>query len=221
MVGRPVGSRTRTWPSGSRSPRRRPGRTWAAAVRAHRHAPGAFTTPVKAVADLKVRGAALAVASSSARERLDRTLARGGLRVRRQRWPGTRSSTASRSPTCSCSPRERLGIGPPRCVVVEDSPPGSPPVAPRPCPRSPSAARRDRNDLAGSRRSRPTKSRAEDILRLLSRESRKLSVRDGIFSQPKVGRNDDFLLRGRRLVLQIRSRHGRGRHALSTGLGRT
>ena len=79
--------------------------------------------PSGARASCRRAGVPVAVASSSLRERLDRTLARAGLEFEITS-PATRWSTASRHPTCSSSPRSASGVDPSRCVVVEDSPPG-------------------------------------------------------------------------------------------------
>ena len=62
-----------------------------------------FEDALTAVAQLRERGVPVAVASSSVRERLDRTLAKAGWSSR-SRSPVTRSSTASPRRTCS-SPR--------------------------------------------------------------------------------------------------------------------
>jgi HAD superfamily hydrolase (TIGR01509 family) len=82
-----------------------------------------FADAVKCVADLRVRGIELAVASSSVRERLDRTLARAGLHFEVS-VAGDEVEHGKPAPDMFLVAAERLGIDPARCVVVEDSPPG-------------------------------------------------------------------------------------------------
>jgi HAD superfamily hydrolase (TIGR01509 family) len=82
-----------------------------------------FTDAVKCVADLQVRGVAIAVASSSVRERLDRTLARAGLHFEVS-VAGDEVVHGKPAPDLFLVAAERLGVDPARCVVVEDSPPG-------------------------------------------------------------------------------------------------
>jgi HAD superfamily hydrolase (TIGR01509 family) len=82
-----------------------------------------FSDAVTAVADLQVRGVAIAVASSSVRERLDRTLARAGL-VFEVSIAGDEVEHGKPAPDMFLAAAARLGVDPARCVVVEDSPPG-------------------------------------------------------------------------------------------------
>jgi HAD superfamily hydrolase (TIGR01509 family) len=82
-----------------------------------------FADAVKCVADLRVRGIALAVASSSVRERLDRTLARAGFAFEVS-VAGDEVEHGKPAPDLFLIAAERLGVAPARCVVVEDSPPG-------------------------------------------------------------------------------------------------
>ena len=82
-----------------------------------------FADAVAAVADLEVRGVALAVASSSLRERLDRTLARAGLDFA-VTIAGDEVEHGKPAPDMFLLAAERLGVDPSRCVVVEDSPAG-------------------------------------------------------------------------------------------------
>ena len=82
-----------------------------------------FADAVAAVADLEVRGVALAVASSSLRERLDRTLARAGLDFE-VTIAGDEVEHGKPAPDMFLLAAERLGVDPSRCVVVEDSPAG-------------------------------------------------------------------------------------------------
>src|SRR3954452_5822761 len=83
----------------------------------------AFADAVVAVADLQVRGVRLAVASSSGRERLDRTLARAGLAFDIS-IAGDEVAHGKPAPDMFLLAAERLQVDPSRCVVVEDSPPG-------------------------------------------------------------------------------------------------
>jgi HAD superfamily hydrolase (TIGR01509 family) len=82
-----------------------------------------FADAVKAVADLRVRGVPLAVASSSMRERLDRTLARGGFAFDVS-VAGDEVANGKPAPDMFLLAAARLGVQPRCCVVVEDSPPG-------------------------------------------------------------------------------------------------
>jgi HAD superfamily hydrolase (TIGR01509 family) len=82
-----------------------------------------FADAVKCVADLRVRGIAVGVASSSVRERLDRTLARAGLHFEVS-VAGDEVEHGKPAPDLFLVAAERLGVDPARCVVVEDSPPG-------------------------------------------------------------------------------------------------
>jgi HAD superfamily hydrolase (TIGR01509 family) len=82
-----------------------------------------FPDAVAAVADLQVRGVRVGVASSSVRERLDRTLARAGLAFD-VTVAGDEVEHGKPAPDMFLLAAERLGVDPARCVVVEDSPPG-------------------------------------------------------------------------------------------------
>ena len=82
-----------------------------------------FSDAVAAVADLQVRGVPLAVASSSVRERLDRTLARAGLAFDVS-IAGDEVEHGKPAPDMFLAAARRLDVDPSRCVVVEDSPPG-------------------------------------------------------------------------------------------------
>ncbi len=119
-------ARTRSSPSASRCPRRTVllpelNRVLFALIDERLEV---FDDAITAVAELRARGVPIAVASSSVRERLDRTLAHAGLRVRdhdrgrrgRARQAGAGHVPARRRAARRCRPR--------RCVVVEDSPPG-------------------------------------------------------------------------------------------------
>ena len=111
------------------------------AVRADRHAPASRSpTRLQAVADLRVRGVALAVASSSVRERLDRTLARAGLDVRRQRRRRrgrARQARAGHVPARRRAPRGRIRRAASSSRTRRRA---SPRAARRACRRSASAA---------------------------------------------------------------------------------
>jgi HAD superfamily hydrolase (TIGR01509 family) len=82
-----------------------------------------FSDAVTAVADLKVREVKVAVASSSVRERLDRTLARAGLEFDVS-IAGDEVEHGKPAPDMFLAAAERMNVDPSRCVVVEDSPPG-------------------------------------------------------------------------------------------------
>jgi HAD superfamily hydrolase (TIGR01509 family) len=83
----------------------------------------AFPDAVETLAELRAGGLAVAVASSSPRERLDRTLAHVGLA-----FPvsvaGDEIEHGKPAPDMFLLAAERLGMPPASCVVVEDSPPG-------------------------------------------------------------------------------------------------
>jgi HAD superfamily hydrolase (TIGR01549 family) len=83
----------------------------------------AFADAVGAVADLQVRGVRLAVASSSVRERLDRTLARAGLAFDIS-IAGDEVEHGKPAPDMFLRAAEAMGVDRRRCVVVEDSAPG-------------------------------------------------------------------------------------------------
>ena len=82
-----------------------------------------FPDAVEAAAALRERGVRLAVASSSPRERLDRTLARAGLA-----FPvtvaGDEVEHGKPAPDMFLKAAAELDVAPARCVVVEDSAPG-------------------------------------------------------------------------------------------------
>jgi HAD superfamily hydrolase (TIGR01509 family) len=82
-----------------------------------------FPDAVAAAEELRERGVRLAVASSSPRERLDRTLARAGLS-----FPvtvaGDEVEHGKPAPDMFLAAAARLETEPERCVVVEDSAPG-------------------------------------------------------------------------------------------------
>jgi beta-phosphoglucomutase-like phosphatase (HAD superfamily) len=80
-----------------------------------------FEDALTAVEALRARGVPVAVASSSVRERLDRTLARAGLRFEIS-IAGDEVEHGKPAPDMFLLAAERLGVE--RCVVIEDSPPG-------------------------------------------------------------------------------------------------
>jgi HAD superfamily hydrolase (TIGR01509 family) len=82
-----------------------------------------FGDAVGAVAELRARGVPIAVASSSVRERLDRTLARAGLAFEIT-IAGDEIEHGKPAPDMFLLAAARLGVEPAACVVVEDSPPG-------------------------------------------------------------------------------------------------
>jgi HAD superfamily hydrolase (TIGR01509 family) len=82
-----------------------------------------FDDALQAVKDLRQRGVAIAVASSSPRERLDRTLARARLQFEIT-IAGDEVERGKPAPDMFLLAAERLGVTPARCVVIEDSPPG-------------------------------------------------------------------------------------------------
>jgi HAD superfamily hydrolase (TIGR01509 family) len=82
-----------------------------------------FDDALTALEELRARGIPVAVASSSARERLDHTLARVGLRFD-VTIAGDEVENGKPAPDMFVFAAERLGLAPERCVVVEDSPPG-------------------------------------------------------------------------------------------------
>jgi HAD superfamily hydrolase (TIGR01509 family) len=82
-----------------------------------------FDDALKAVAELEARGVRIAVASSSVRERLDRTLARAGLRFEIT-IAGDEIEHPKPAPDMFLLAARRLELPPERCVVVEDSGPG-------------------------------------------------------------------------------------------------
>ncbi len=82
-----------------------------------------FDDALDAVAELRRQGVRIAVASSSPRERLDRTLARAGLEFAIT-IAGDEVEHGKPAPDMFLLAAERLGLEPERCVVIEDSPPG-------------------------------------------------------------------------------------------------
>jgi HAD superfamily hydrolase (TIGR01509 family) len=82
-----------------------------------------YPDALAAVAELRARGVPLAVASSSPRERLDRTLAHIGLAFAVS-VAGDEIEHGKPAPDMFLVAAERLGVAPERCVVVEDSGPG-------------------------------------------------------------------------------------------------
>jgi HAD superfamily hydrolase (TIGR01509 family) len=84
-----------------------------------------FDDAVEAARDLRARGVAVAVASSSPRERLHRTLARAGLLDAFDvTVAGDEVVHGKPAPDMFLVAAERLGAAPEDCIVVEDSPPG-------------------------------------------------------------------------------------------------
>ena len=82
-----------------------------------------FEDARQAVEELRARGIPLAVASSSPRERLDRTLAAGGYAFAIT-VAGDEVEHGKPAPDMFLLAAERLQVAPARCVVVEDSGPG-------------------------------------------------------------------------------------------------
>jgi HAD superfamily hydrolase (TIGR01509 family) len=82
-----------------------------------------FPDAVGAATELRARGVGLAVASSSPRERLDRTLARAGLSFA-VTVAGDEVEHGKPAPDMFLAAAARLEVAPERCVVVEDSGPG-------------------------------------------------------------------------------------------------
>jgi HAD superfamily hydrolase (TIGR01509 family) len=82
-----------------------------------------FADALEALAELRAREIPVAVASSSPRERLDRTLARVGLTFG-VTVAGDEIEHGKPAPDMFLEAARRLGVAPGRCVVVEDSPPG-------------------------------------------------------------------------------------------------
>ncbi|HWK25260.1 MAG TPA: HAD family phosphatase [Solirubrobacter sp.] len=80
-----------------------------------------FEDALEAVRELRERGVAVAVASSSVRERLDRTLARAGLAFEIT-LAGDEVEHGKPAPDMYLEAARRLGVE--RCVAVEDSAPG-------------------------------------------------------------------------------------------------
>ncbi|MGH2948194.1 MAG: HAD family hydrolase [Solirubrobacteraceae bacterium] len=84
-----------------------------------------FDDAVTAARDLRARGVPVAVASSSPRERLHRTLARAGLLDAFDvSIAGDEVEHGKPAPDMFLAAAERLGVEPAACVAIEDSPPG-------------------------------------------------------------------------------------------------
>jgi HAD superfamily hydrolase (TIGR01509 family) len=82
-----------------------------------------FPDAIAAVEELRARGVKIAVASSSVRERLDRTLARAGLCFE-VTIAGDEIEHPKPAPDMFLLAAQKLELPPERCVVVEDSGPG-------------------------------------------------------------------------------------------------
>ncbi|WP_053227492.1 HAD family hydrolase [Solirubrobacter soli] len=82
-----------------------------------------FADALEAVVELRSLGVPIAVASSSVRERLDRTLAHAGLTFA-VTIAGDEVEHGKPAPDMFLLAAERLALPPEACVVVEDSPPG-------------------------------------------------------------------------------------------------
>ena len=82
-----------------------------------------FADAVTAVEELRAQGVRIAVASSSVRERLDRTLAHAGLSFE-VTIAGDEVEHGKPAPDMFLLAAARLGVRPGSCVVIEDSPPG-------------------------------------------------------------------------------------------------
>jgi HAD superfamily hydrolase (TIGR01509 family) len=84
-----------------------------------------FEDAVAAARELRARGVAVAVASSSARDRLQRTLSRAGLLDAFDAVvAGDEVARGKPAPDMFLLAAERLGVAPEACIVVEDSPAG-------------------------------------------------------------------------------------------------
>ena len=84
-----------------------------------------FDDAVQAARTLRERGVPVAVASSSPRERLHRTLGRAGLlEAFDVTVAGDEVAHGKPAPDMFLLAAERLGVEPRSCVVIEDSPPG-------------------------------------------------------------------------------------------------
>lgn len=84
-----------------------------------------FDDAVTAARELRERGVPVAVASSSPRDRLHRTLRRAGLLDAFDvTVSGDEVTNGKPAPDMFLLAAERLGVPPQRCIVVEDSPPG-------------------------------------------------------------------------------------------------
>ena len=84
-----------------------------------------FPDAVAAARELRRRGVAVSVASSSARERLERTLRRAGLdALFGVTVAGDEVERGKPAPDMFLAAAERMGLAPSACVAVEDSVPG-------------------------------------------------------------------------------------------------
>jgi len=84
-----------------------------------------FADALETVRGVAARGVAVAVASSSPRARLDRTLARAGLAdAFAVSVAGDEIAHGKPAPDMFLATAERLGVEPGRCAVIEDSAPG-------------------------------------------------------------------------------------------------
>jgi HAD superfamily hydrolase (TIGR01509 family) len=84
-----------------------------------------FDDAVAAARELRERGIPVAVASSSPRERLQRTLRRAGLLDAFDvTVAGDEVANGKPAPDMFLLAAERIGVPPRHCIVVEDSPPG-------------------------------------------------------------------------------------------------
>jgi HAD superfamily hydrolase (TIGR01509 family) len=84
-----------------------------------------FEDAIGAARELRERGVPVAVASSSPRERLERTLGRAGLlEAFDVTVSGDEVVHGKPAPDMFLLAAERLGVDPGTCVVIEDSPPG-------------------------------------------------------------------------------------------------
>jgi HAD superfamily hydrolase (TIGR01509 family) len=84
-----------------------------------------FADALETVRELAAQGLAIAVASSSPRARLDRTLARAGLASAfAVTVAGDEIEHGKPAPDMFLAAAERLGVEPARCAVIEDSAPG-------------------------------------------------------------------------------------------------
>jgi HAD superfamily hydrolase (TIGR01509 family) len=84
-----------------------------------------FDDAVDAARELRARGIPVAVASSSPRERLQRTLGRAGLLDAFDiTVAGDEVANGKPAPDMFLLAAERLGVEPEACVAIEDSPPG-------------------------------------------------------------------------------------------------
>ncbi len=84
-----------------------------------------FDDAVEAATELRTRGVPVAVASSSPRERLERTLGRAGLLDAFDiTVAGDEVANGKPAPDMFLAAAGRLGVEPRACIAIEDSPPG-------------------------------------------------------------------------------------------------